>query len=212
MHSFIVLGKNEKQLQHAIDTLCTEKIATVDRTHFSFEKSIGIEDIKLIQRNISLSPVKSSQKAYILWHAETLTIPAQNALLKTLEEPPRNTLIILLATQKESLLTTIISRCFIIDETAHDEKNISVIPQDLTSFSYDTNIGERLYIAQLYGKNKDTALAWIESIIQITRKDMVENCSREHTAKIRLLQKTYTYINQTNTSPRLIIEHMLLEK
>ena len=53
-------------------------------------------------------------KIYIINQAESMTIEAQNALLKTLEEPPEYAIIILITSNKEALLDTIKSRCEII--------------------------------------------------------------------------------------------------
>ena len=75
--------------------------------------SIKIAQIRKLQTDIIVKPHKD-YKIYIINSAEKMTIEAQNALLKTLEEPPEYAIIILITTNKESLLDTIKSRCEII--------------------------------------------------------------------------------------------------
>lgn len=80
------------------------------------KKSIGVDDIreKLIN-DIVIKPYEYDRKVYIVEDAQRLTAQAQNALLKTLEEPPEYAVIILLATNADILLDTIRSRCVVID-------------------------------------------------------------------------------------------------
>jgi DNA polymerase-3 subunit delta' len=72
---------------------------------------IKIDQIRRAQERISLTPAAGSKKILIVDGAETLNITAQNAFLKTLEEPPGNALIILITAMPQSLLSTIRSRC-----------------------------------------------------------------------------------------------------
>lgn len=74
--------------------------------------SIGVEDIRSqINADVAIKPYSSPYKIYILNEAEKMTVQAQNALLKTLEEPPAYAVILLLTTNMEALLPTIRSRC-----------------------------------------------------------------------------------------------------
>ncbi|MDD5422468.1 MAG: DNA polymerase III subunit delta' [Candidatus Omnitrophota bacterium] len=72
--------------------------------------SIGIEEIREAQRRIWLKPYEAHTKVYIIDGAEYLTSQASNALLKTMEEPPPQTVMILLAKSVRELLPTIASR------------------------------------------------------------------------------------------------------
>lgn len=74
-------------------------------------EAIKIEQIRALQKKLSLRSLEGSRKVCIIDGAEQFTTGAANALLKTLEEPQPGTLIILLSNQPEKLLTTIRSRC-----------------------------------------------------------------------------------------------------
>lgn len=75
--------------------------------------SIKIAQIRKLQTDVIIKPHKD-YKIYIINNAEKMTVEAQNALLKTLEEPPWYAIMILITSNKEALLDTIKSRCEII--------------------------------------------------------------------------------------------------
>ena len=71
----------------------------------------GIDDIREIREKINFSPVKGRRKVYIIDEAHMLTPEAENAFLKTLEEPPKHVMFILCTTEMDRIAPTIISRC-----------------------------------------------------------------------------------------------------
>ena len=75
-------------------------------------KAIGIEEVRQLEHFLSLKVPRSGDytRAVIIEAADALTTEAQNALLKTLEEPPAGTIIVLTASYEQSLLPTIRSR------------------------------------------------------------------------------------------------------
>lgn len=78
--------------------------------------SIGVDDIRRqINDDIVIKPYSSKYKIYIMNEAEKMTVQAQNALLKTLEEPPAYAIIILLTTNVEAMLPTILSRLVVLN-------------------------------------------------------------------------------------------------
>ena len=77
-------------------------------------KFIKIEDIRNLQNSVRMSPLESDYKIYIIKEADRMNEEASNCLLKTLEEPSPNTIIILIANAITSVKETIRSRCQII--------------------------------------------------------------------------------------------------
>ena len=74
--------------------------------------SISVDDIRTqLNGDIDIKPYSSKYKIYIIDEADKMTEQAQNALLKTIEEPPAYGIIMLLVTNKNKLLQTILSRC-----------------------------------------------------------------------------------------------------
>lgn len=86
--------------------------------------SIKIEKIRSFQRELNLKPLESPRKICMIEEADTMTVGAANALLKTLEEPRGDTLLILLTAQPNRLLETIRSRCQPLPFTRHPNSRI----------------------------------------------------------------------------------------
>lgn len=78
--------------------------------------TISVDDIRgQINNDVAIKPYSSPYKVYIVNEAEKMTVQAQNAILKTLEEPPEYAVILLLTTNVNSLLPTILSRCVVLN-------------------------------------------------------------------------------------------------
>lgn len=78
--------------------------------------TVGVEDIRTqINGTIAIKPYSSPRKVYIMNEGEKMTVQAQNALLKTLEEPPEYAVILILTTNVNALLPTILSRCVVLN-------------------------------------------------------------------------------------------------
>ena len=90
---------------------------------------IKIESIRELQRQASIHPYEGTCRVYIIDGAELLSHEAANCLLKTLEEPPPNVLLILLTTNEASVLPTVLSRCQRIELRS---MSIQELAQDLT--------------------------------------------------------------------------------
>ena len=86
--------------------------------------SIKIEQIRAFQRELNLKPLEAPRKICLIEQADAMTVGAANALLKTLEEPRGDTLLMLLSAQPNRLLETIRSRCQPLPFTRHPNSRI----------------------------------------------------------------------------------------
>lgn len=78
--------------------------------------TIGVDDIRgQVNNDVVIKPYSAPKKIYIINEGEKMTVQAQNALLKTLEEPPEYAVILILTTNMETLLPTILSRCVVLN-------------------------------------------------------------------------------------------------
>ena len=85
--------------------------------------TISVDDIRTqVNNDIDVKPYSSEHKIYIIDEAEKMNQQAQNALLKTIEEPPAYAVIMLLTTNADTFLPTILSRCVTL--------NIKVVPDE----------------------------------------------------------------------------------
>ena len=75
------------------------------------DTEIKIEKIRELEKQIIFKPYEGKYKVYIIEDAELMSIEATNSFLKTLEEPPQNSLLILITEKPKDLPPTIVSRC-----------------------------------------------------------------------------------------------------
>src|SRR3989344_8254921 len=212
MQSFLISSKDRDEAFKKAVYLCSKnKINKIDIDSINFEKSVGIEEVRGVQEKIYLKPIKSKTKAIILKAYNGLTIEAQNALLKILEEPPNNTIILLLTETVSQVLPTILSRCknIAIDDKREkfSKKERDQIIEAISSLS-SSGIGKRLKLAQDFGKSREEAIVWIEKMIEEINEDTAFEQN-----KIKILQKmqeTYTIIKTTNVNQRFALENLFL--
>lgn len=94
-------------------------------------RSISVKTIReTIAAGAYIKPYKGPYKIYLIDHAEKMTEEAQNALLKILEEPPAYIVIMLLATDEESLLATVRSRCVIFHTECVPDQTVTEYLQE----------------------------------------------------------------------------------
>ena len=141
--------------------------------------SIKIEQIRYLQKKIQEKPIISNKKVYIINDANKMTIEAQNCLLKTLEEPPEYSTIILIGNNESAFLNTIKSRCMIItfrpieDQLVKEylEKNYQMM--NITSNmleAFQGSIGKAIIL-----KDKIDEYQQIEKIIEeLDKKNIID--------------------------------------
>ncbi len=221
MTSFIVSSVDRKKRSDYVqDFLQNEKIDKFDVTYIGIESSknqnsIGIDEIKNLQIKIFLKPIKSPKKAIIIEDGDSLTVEAQNALLKVLEEPPSHTIIILNVENIENLLPTIISRCQIVTlstvnlKLSEDEKReLEELIKCLSAIS----AGEMLKKAESMSKDKDKAIDMVGKLILLLREKMLQKSEKAdpEVKQIKSFQELYILLKTTNVNPRFAIENTLL--
>ncbi|MBR1701604.1 MAG: DNA polymerase III subunit delta' [Lachnospiraceae bacterium] len=104
--------------------------------------TISVDDIrKQINGDVAIKPYSSPYKIYIINEAEKMNTQAQNALLKTLEEPPEYAVILLLTANINALLPTIVSRCVVLNmKPVADEKVRKFLMEELQIPDYKADV------------------------------------------------------------------------
>lgn len=149
--------------------------------------TIGVEDIRgQINNDIVIKPYSSPRKIYIMNEGEKMTVQAQNALLKTLEEPPEYAVILILTTNVEALLPTILSRCVVLNmKPVSDEKVKKYLMEELQIPDYKANIcvafargnigkAKLLASSEEFEKVKDEALSLVKNINDMEINEIVK--------------------------------------
>lgn len=132
-----------------------------DLIYVTHEKpaSMGVDDIReQINDTIMVRPYSSQYKIYIVDEAEKMTVQAQNALLKTIEEPPAYAVIMLLTTNPDAFLPTILSRCVqlklkplkdsVVKEYLEEKLHVKDIQAEIYSAFARGNLGKAIHLAQ----------------------------------------------------------------
>lgn len=213
MNTYLISSKNQELATREVDKIISEKkVDKFDIETFEFEKALGIEDVRNIQKKIFLKPLKGNKKATILKILNSATIEAQNAMLKLLEEPPPSSVIIIVTHNHLSLLPTVLSRLKII-EIKNDEfdKNMDAINQVLNI----DGEGDSLSLAQNVSKEKIDAINFLEQAIFGARELMMENLDNKKEALrlrkiIHKIELTHYDLKTTNANTRLALENLFL--
>lgn len=160
-----------------------------DLKYLSHEKpaSIGVEDVReQLVEDIAIKPYNGKYKVYIVDEAEKLTVQAQNAILKTIEEPPAYIVIIFLTNNAEVFLPTIISRCIIFNlRPIKDDVIVEHLISKYMVPEYEARIcasyaqgklgrAIRLATSDDFGRIKDEALKFVKNVYSYDIADLID--------------------------------------
>ncbi len=214
----LVLDSNASHQDQVLSFLKQQKIINPNQPQTDLnwfnqeEESLKIKQVRTVIEQTSYGSYSGKQRVFVLLHADNSSLPAQNALLKIIEEPPSNTLMILTANQPQQLLPTILSRCIhcnlqqqLIQEPSQE---ILSIAQKILNPDFDHN--QAIELAQDY-KKREQALALSQDLIVVLHQKL-DNKKLSHQQKskitqtLQLLLKSYHDLQQ-NLNPQLTLEH-----
>ncbi|MGN0291267.1 MAG: ATP-binding protein [Lachnospiraceae bacterium] len=172
-----------------------------DIIHVTHEKpnTISVDDIrKQVKGDVDIKPYASPYKIYIIDEAEKMNVQAQNALLKTIEEPPAYVVILLLTTNADAFLPTISSRCITLNlKVVPDEEikkylmEVYQIPDyqaDVCTAFAQGNVGKAIKLASSESFNdiKNAALQLIRRLKDIDLYEMMEAVKQINEYKLEI--------------------------
>ncbi len=147
-------------------------------------KSIGVDDIReQIINVVDIKPYKYKYKIFIIDEADTMTVQAQNAILKTLEEPPSYVIFLLISTNFKNFLDTFISRCVLLRINSLSENIIENYLINNCNISKDKALIYSVFSQGSIGLAKELATeksftqireTMIQYIINIKNKNIIE--------------------------------------
>jgi DNA polymerase-3 subunit delta' len=148
--------------------------------------TISVEDIRSqINADVAIKPYSGPKKIYIINEGEKMTVQAQNALLKTLEEPPEYVVILILTSNVSTLLSTIQSRCVLLNmKPVKDEqlKEFLMETMEIPDYKADIciafargNVGKARLLAKSeeFDKVKEEALTLLKNISDMEINEIV---------------------------------------
>lgn len=173
MASYILCSGENKPCGVCLNCVRVKNNNHPDVIVISPKNSIGVDDIRNLTEKINTKPYEGDKKVVIIKGADLITVQGQNAFLKTLEEPPLDTTIIMLAENINLILDTIKSRCQIY--------KLNRIPTGkVKEYLLSINVDEQK--AELYSNLSDgiigNALKMLDSKYQILRDETINMFSR----------------------------------
>lgn len=172
-----------------------------DIIHVTHEKpnTISVDDIRTqVNNDIVIKPYSSPYKIYIIPEADLLSLQAQNALLKTIEEPPAYAVIFLLTENAESLLPTIMSRCVmlklrnikttLIKKYLMEQMQIPDYQADICAEFAQGNMGRAIMLAssEHFNEIKEEALQLLKHINEMEISEIVSAIKKIGTYKLSI--------------------------
>jgi len=218
MAAFLIIGNDPKQQEKEVEKICQKLGVALNPNHpdnliVKPEKSIGINQIRQIKSFLVKKNWQGKgKKLVVVWQAQLMTSEAQNAFLKTLEEPPTNSLIILLVNNKSALLPTIISRCHLINLTPTASQP-SVTSQTDWQELINASLDQRLKIAESIAKDREEARLWLENLIS-TLQNQLTQAENSDLAKLNRWLKLISQARQMlidNVNPLRVLDWLMLK-
>ena len=182
--------------------------ASPDRMIISETKGLGIDLVRKIISFSASKSLKDAKKTALILFSENLTIQAQNALLKTLEEATHNVQIVLITNNLRNLLPTIRSRSRII-KTIPDHHNTVTEEESLDSITKQ-QVNERLEMTDTFSKDQEKLSEFIERSIVELRNKMITTPSKANLYNLTLALYTRKLL-KTNTNTNLILDNFFIK-
>ena len=227
--SFSALLLNEKNSKRVINSLEFHLLEAKD------EDEIKIEKIRELTGYLSLSSANSGVKVALIKDADKMNKSAANALLKVLEEPKKNKVIVLTSSNSGILPPTILSRVQKIEILTKQQKNVinnSKLAEQLHKI-LNSDLAGKFEAAEKISKkeNIDTILSfWLSffhdllylksdcqkliknsSYIEYLKKASEKYSTKDIKFILKEISKSKDILRNTNTNPRLVLENLMLD-
>lgn len=206
MHAFLIIGSDTEAIQkECAARINAWKISSWDSIRIPQEGTVGIEMIRDFERELSLTPRNSPAKVGVLTDIDRLTPEAQNALLKTLEEPPPHTYIIGTTSVPEALLPTIRSRMSVVRLTDAARKSDTSILLKLL----DESPGKRLQTIEPFVATRDDAKKFVTSLLEAAQEKILKHPTPQLATLIRNLLTAQSQLS-VNVNQKLVLDNAVL--
>ncbi len=205
MHAFLIVGNTSELVEKEIASRIKEwKISSWDIIRAA---GTGIADVRNFRRELSMT-ARGKNKVGIIEQIDLLTTEAQNALLKTLEEPPPNTYIIGTTATPEALLPTIRSRMSIVP-LKNTPEVIDESFQKLLADLLAASAGKKLQLLEPYEATRDDAKKFISALLSTAHQEILSHPSPRLTTLIRNLLAARQQLS-VNVNQKLVIDNAVL--
>jgi len=139
-HAYLIAGprgSGKRRLATELARLVTESEAGLEHPDVhtaepeSKSRRLRIEQTRALEKELQMRSLMGKRKVAIIFEADRMTAEAANGFLKTLEEPPNNSLLLLTSEQPESLPETIVSRCITVPLSREEAEELTAAQREL---------------------------------------------------------------------------------
>ncbi len=175
------------------------------------DSGVSIEAVRTLQNTLTYSTRAEGIRAVCIFKLDTASLPAQNALLKLLEEPPARTKIWLTAQSTAPILPTLLSRCEVISPLlSAAESTAEDVPTELILSLPKLSHRELIDTAATYTERADAA-RFLEQILTVWHP-LLTNSKQQALAQSVLKNATTAHtLVQKNVNTKLVLEHAFFE-
>lgn len=170
----------------------------------SLEETLTIDHVRSLNGRVVFRPVQGEIKTLVMWGVDDASLPAQNALLKILEEAPDYIQLVLTAREMGAVLPTVHSRCLVRQVTLSPAPQPSAAPE----LPLVTTLAEVFERSEAL-KERDEALRWCDDVLVAAHQEW----QRHPTPLLQTLLSGLIEAREQlgkNANVRLVIEHLLL--
>lgn len=219
-HAYLVTGDSEDGIQTALSfaqhELGLETVGNPDVTVLRYGL-FSVEEARAFQDAVMRAPVRGSKKVIIV-SATRFFFQAQNALLKTFEEPPAGTYLVLVLPNEGVVLPTLRSRLVMLKTEGATQKEENDLVQEFLKAGKE---GREKLITKLLDRTKSDkddekaqaradAVSLLEGLTRVAYVKAREKSSPELVAFLSDVDTFAPLMHDTSTPLKLIFEHMLL--
>lgn len=183
------------------------------------EGTIKIAEIRELQKKLYLKPYRADHKVAVIEDAHLMTEESANAMLKVLEEPPENSIIIFTSPDKKLLPETIVSRSQIVSfgtgGAMQKTENTEGVYADVTSILDKKPIYQKMITVQKYSKEKPLLVEFLNILEEVLRETVLgrndlEGYSEKNIITIlELVERSREYL-KNNLSGKFVLENLVI--
>ena len=222
MHAYCITGATSKHRTDYLQKVLRDNaIAPIDQVYIEKnedDEHIGISAVRQFTGRLLLSPQASPYIIGIITRADLLTIEAQNALLKLLEEPPPRVKIYIETESKDQLLPTILSRCQSIQLGSSTEDDSLEAEKATIQKLLSSTPSEIMHVIDGAASDRDAAKQWTSQLIVATRALLMAHIHNDGDQKttsvyMRLVRNLVVAQQElaVNVNPKLVLDTVFLQ-
>jgi hypothetical protein len=204
-HAYLVIGNRGSALDQIKEELVTylglkSLVSHPDVWLEDFE-AVGISESRLLKERQSRRPLIAGRQFFV-WGVGSITAEAQNALLKTFEEPTTNSHFFLVAEEEEMFLPTLRSRCQVIRHSQAADA-----PDDLAQRFLFGDIAERMKLAEkVADRGRQPALEFVRQVETGLHQELIP--SPDNLLAYDGLSTALRWLKSRSSSPKLVLEYL----